>query len=101
MADHADWSISDPWLGADCDGHVALAGEKLPTGAVLCVIFVWFCLLGLLFLLIKERTISGYIQVTVQDNGFHHSTLIPATSADSVVSVHQMANYARALAALA
>ena len=72
-----------------------------PAGVVLCVIFILFCLLGLLFLLIKERTISGYIQVTVQGNGFHHSTLIPATSPDSVVSVNQMVNYARSLAAAA
>ena len=72
-----------------------------PAGVVLCLIFIWFCLLRLLFLLIKERTISGYIQVTVQGNGFHHSTLIPATSPDSVVSVNQMVNYARSLAAAA
>jgi hypothetical protein len=59
LADHADWSTPDSRLSVDCDRHVALARENLPTGAVLCVIFVWVCLLGLLFLLMKERTISG------------------------------------------
>jgi hypothetical protein len=37
----------------------------------------------------------------VQGNGFHHSTLIPATSPDSVVSASQMVNYARSLAVVA
>jgi hypothetical protein len=72
-----------------------------PGGVVLCLVFVWFCLLGLLFLLMKDRTVSGYVQVTVQGNGFHHSTMIPAVGPQTIMSVHQMVNYARSLAALA
>jgi len=49
----------------------------------------------------KERTISGYIQVTVQGNGFHYSTMIPALNPQSVWNVNQMVNYARSLAVVA
>jgi hypothetical protein len=68
-------------------------------GIVLAIVFIWFCLLSLLFLLLKDRRMVGYIQVTVQGSGFHHSTMIPATSPHSVIGVHQMVNYAGALAA--
>jgi len=72
-----------------------------PVGIVLAILFVWFCLLGLLFLLMKERRFGGYIQVTVQGSGFYHSTLIPAVAPMSVMSVNQQVNYARSLAAAA
>jgi hypothetical protein len=39
-------------------------------GVVLAILFVSFCLLGLLFLLMKDRRLAGYTQVTVQGNGF-------------------------------
>ncbi len=71
------------------------------TGVVLCAIFVWFCLLGLLFLLMKDRYVSGYVQVTVHGAGFHHSTMIPANHSGVVYSVTQTVNYARTLAAAA
>jgi hypothetical protein len=70
-----------------------------PTGIVLCLIFVWFCLIGLLFLLMKERSMTGYIQVTVQGTGFHYSTMVPANHSGVMVSVNQTVNYARSLAA--
>src|SRR5438067_10741741 len=41
--------------------------ESIPAYAiVLAIIFFVFCLLGLLFLLIKERKVSGFMQVSVQ-----------------------------------
>jgi hypothetical protein len=70
-------------------------------GVVLAILFVWFCLLGLLFLLMKDRRLAGYTQVTVQGNGFYHSTLIPAGGPQSIMGVTQQVNYARALAAAA
>jgi hypothetical protein len=70
-------------------------------GVVLCILFVWFCLLGLLFLLMKDRRIGGYIQVTVQGKGFYHATTIPARSPHTVLEVHEQVNYARSLAAAA
>ena len=70
-------------------------------GVVLAILFVWFCLLGLLFLLMKDHRMVGYIRVTVQGSGFNHSTMIAARSPHSVMGVHQMVDYARALAAAA
>jgi hypothetical protein len=70
-------------------------------GVVLCIIFVWFCLLGLLFLLMKDRRYTGYVQVTVQGNGFYHSTMIPAGGPLAIVGASQQVNYARSLAAAA
>ncbi len=71
-----------------------------PVGIILCIFFIGVCFLGLLFLLMKERTISGYIQVTVQGSGFHHTTMIPANHG-TAWHVNQMVNYARSLAAVA
>lgn len=71
-------------------------------GVILCLIFVWLCLLGLLFLLMKDGKYVGHIQVTVQGNGFYHSTLLPAAGGPrAMMSVTQHVNYARALAAAA
>ncbi|MDT9688765.1 hypothetical protein Q5762_10420 [Streptomyces sp. P9(2023)] len=72
--------------------------EKMPTVAiVLAVIFFIFCLLGLLFLLMKEKTTTGFIQVTVTSGGRHHSTMIPATGPDTIHRVMGQLNYARSL----
>ncbi len=69
-----------------------------PVGIVLAILFIWLCFLSLLFLLMKERTLTGYIQVTVQGSGFSHSTLIHP---GGLPIVTQQVNYARALAAAA
>ncbi len=71
---------------------------KIPPHAiVLAIIFFLFCLLGLLFLLMKERTTTGYIQVTVTSGGRHHSTMIPATDPGTFQWVMGQINYARSL----
>lgn len=72
-----------------------------PVGIVLCILLIWFCLLGLLFLLMKERTVAGYSQVTVQGDGFFYTTLIPAGGPYPPMIVIQHVNYARSLAAAA
>lgn len=52
--------------------------EGIPVVAiVLTVIFVWFCLLGLLFLLMKERKYHGFVSVSVTGPGFHHAAQFP------------------------
>ncbi len=67
---------------------------------VLCILF--FCFgLGLLFLLMKEHKVSGFVQVTVQGEGVYHSTMIPAYSRDTAPQIMQQVNYARSLAAMA
>ena len=74
--------------------------EAIPTWAiVMTVLFVWFCLLGLLFLLVKERTTTGYVQVSVQGEGLYHATQIPVSSPTAVVDIDQRVNYIRGLVA--
>ncbi|MFF9849970.1 hypothetical protein [Streptomyces litmocidini] len=72
--------------------------EKMPTVAiVLAVVFFVLCFLGLLFLLMKEKQTTGFVQVTVTSGGRHHSTLIPATGPDTIHWVMGQLNYARSL----
>ncbi|MFG2826299.1 hypothetical protein ACGFWI_02270 [Streptomyces sp. NPDC048434] len=72
--------------------------EKMPAHAVvLAIVFFLFCLLGLLFLLMKERVTTGFVQVTVNSGGRHHSTMIPVQSREQVMFVLNQVNYARSL----
>ncbi|MFF7230753.1 hypothetical protein [Streptomyces sioyaensis] len=72
--------------------------ERMPTHAVvLAIVFFLFCLLGLLFLLMKERVTTGFVQVTVNSGGRHHSTMIPVQSREQVMFVLNQVNYARSL----
>ncbi len=74
--------------------------EKTPAHAVvLAIVFFFFCLLGLLFLLMKERVTLGFVQVTVNSGGRHHSTMIPVQSREQVMFVLNQVNYARSLSA--
>ncbi|MET7712552.1 hypothetical protein [Streptomyces sp. NPDC005407] len=75
--------------------------EKIPTHAiVLAIVFFIFCLLGLLFLLMKEKTTTGFIQVTVTSGGKHHSTMIPAQGPHTFQTVMGQINYARSLSSM-
>ncbi|GES30973.1 hypothetical protein AB0G60_09185 [Streptomyces angustmyceticus] len=72
--------------------------EKMPTHAVvLAIVFFLFCLLGLLFLLMKEKVTTGFVQVTVNSGGRHHATMIPVQSREQVMFVLNQVNYARSL----
>ncbi|TSB32535.1 hypothetical protein [Streptomyces benahoarensis] len=72
--------------------------EKIPTHAiVLGIVFFFFCLLGLLFLLMKERVTTGFVQVTVASGGRHHATMVPVQSRDQVMYVLNQVNHARSL----
>ncbi|MEM9132902.1 MAG: hypothetical protein AAF962_18570 [Actinomycetota bacterium] len=52
--------------------------NKIPLWAIiLAVIFFSLCFLGLLFLLIKEDKVAGYVEVRVQSGEFWHATHIP------------------------
>ncbi|WP_432159607.1 hypothetical protein [Streptomyces sp. NRRL F-5630] len=75
--------------------------EKISqTGIVLAIILgILLCGLGLLFLLMKERKTSGFIQVTVTSAGRHHSTMVPALGPWSFYQVMQQVHYARSLSA--
>lgn len=113
LAAIGDITISQHWVMTPTGPHpirgsvwtvtdMSQWNESISTaGVVLCIIFVWFCLLGLLFLLMKDRKLTGYIQVTVQGSGFYHQTLVPVRGPQTLMHVHQSVNYARSLSALA
>lgn len=70
----------------------------IPSWAVVCaVIFFFFCLLGLLFLLVKEERTEGWAQVTVQGPNLLHVTQLPVTSPMMVADLNARVNYARSL----
>uniref|UniRef100_A0AAU3GRR6 Uncharacterized protein n=1 Tax=Streptomyces sp. NBC_01401 TaxID=2903854 RepID=A0AAU3GRR6_9ACTN len=74
--------------------------EKIPTvGIVLAIVFALFCLIGLLFLLMKERRTTGFVQITVTSGGRHHQTMIPATGPETFPWVMSQVNTARTLSA--
>ncbi|MFI1930376.1 hypothetical protein [Streptomyces sp. NPDC020330] len=74
--------------------------EKIPTHAVvLAIVFALFCLIGLLFLLMKEKRTTGFIQVTVTSGGRHHSTMIPAMGPHTFPAVMGQLNQARSMSA--
>ncbi|GGZ19029.1 hypothetical protein GCM10010387_09600 [Streptomyces inusitatus] len=75
--------------------------EKIPVYAiVLAVLFVGACGLGLLFLLIKEKETSGFVQVTVTSGGKHHATMIPAMHPHLFQQVMAQVGYARSISAM-
>ncbi len=64
---------------------------------VLAIIFFLACLLGLLFLLIKETKTQGYVEVSVQGDGGYHVTQIPISAPAQVAALRQQVDYARSL----
>jgi hypothetical protein len=72
---------------------------KIPTWAIVVAIvgLLVICLFSLLFLLVKERTVQGVVQVTVQGPGLLHTTSIPVTSEVQVREVESRVNYVRGL----
>ncbi|WKE70068.1 hypothetical protein [Streptomyces sp. WP-1] len=75
--------------------------EKIPAHAiVLTVVFALLRLLGLLFLLMKEKRSTGYIQVTVTSGGRHHQTMVPALGPETFPAVMGQINYARSLSSM-
>jgi hypothetical protein len=86
------WQVSDFW-------HTE---QKTPTWAILVAIF-GFCVLtvfSLLFLMVKETTYRGTVQVTVTNGPRQYVARIPVTAEAHVQHIHQQVNYVRSLAAL-
>jgi hypothetical protein len=70
--------------------------EAIPTWAiVLTIIGIFFCLVGLLFLLVKERKINGAVQVAVQGPGLSYSTYIPVRSEMAVLQISRNVDWVR------
>ena len=76
--------------------------SKIPAWAiVLAIIFAFLCLVGLLFLLVKEKTVSGYVEVSVRSGSIFHKTQIPVFDEVQVRQIRQLVNQAQVLAAQA
>jgi hypothetical protein len=74
--------------------------SRIPTVAiVLAIVFFLFCLLGLLFLLMKEERTEGWVQVGVQGPGLFHAVQLPVSSPNDVARYQDMVNYARTVTA--
>ena len=70
--------------------------ESIPAWAiVLAIIFFLFCLLGLLFLLIKERRLYGAIQVSVQGPGLSYGTYIPVSNEVQIFQINNSVDWIR------
>lgn len=83
-----NWNVAD----------MSRTDQRIPPWAIiLAILFFVFCLLGLLFLLVKQTRTSGYVQVTVQGPRFLHTTQIPVSSAAQIADLHARVNYARSL----
>ncbi|GAA4150813.1 hypothetical protein [Actinomadura keratinilytica] len=71
-----------------------------PVAIVLTIIFVWFCLLGLLFLLMKQRRYTGFVTISVTGQGLYHTVQLPP-GPESGAWAAQVVSQARSLAASA
>jgi len=86
------------WIARD----MTRTESKIPTWAiVLAVVFALLCLLGLLFLLAKEKYTTGYVEVSVQAGNLFHATQIPVSSQYQVAQIRQQVSQAQTLAAAA
>lgn len=74
--------------------------QAIPTWAiVMAVIGAALCLLGLLFLLVKEPQTSGYVEVTVQSGGVYHVVQLQADTPHAVAHARQLVFQAQSMAA--
>jgi len=89
----ATWTVQD----------MTLRAMVIPTYAIVLAIVtsVMTCLLGLLFLLIKEERPTGWVQVTVHGPDFTHTTQVPVSRQEMVMDVYSRVDYARSLSAAA
>jgi len=75
---------------------------KIPAWAiVLAIIFTLLCLVGLFFLLVKETTVTGYVEVSVRSGNLVHMTQLPVRTQYDVNNYRQMVSQAQTLAAQA
>ena len=91
-----DINVTQNWVSTP-NGYAPLRGSQwtvidgsitrtvIPAYAIiLAIVFALACLLGLLFLLIKEERTSGYVTITVRSGNLLHSAQIPITDPHQV-----------------
>lgn len=76
--------------------------ESIPAYAIiLTLLTIWFlCIFGLLFLLIKQKKVTGFVSITVTGPNLFHAVQLPPGQQNAAMAAHQV-NQARALAAAA
>lgn len=76
--------------------------KSIPVWAIVfAILFLVFCLLGLLFLLAKEERTEGSVQIVVQGPRFLHQVQLPVHSVGQVYDYNARVSYARSLSAAA
>ena len=68
---------------------------------MLAIIFALFCLIGLLFLLVKETYTTGYFEVSVNSGSLYHVTQLPVSHPANVAQIRSLVNQAQTLATAA
>jgi len=77
---------------------MSTTSQAIPTWAIVCaIVFFLACFIGLVFLLAKENSTTGVVQVSVHGNGFVHTTTIPVSSINQVADISARVSYARSL----
>lgn len=106
-----DIGVGQAWIVTP-NGSAPLAGSQwltndnsyvertIPTYAiVLAVILAFACLLGLLFLLVKEERRVGYVDVSVRSGNLYHVTQLPVRSPADIHHVLDLVHRAQTMAA--
>ncbi len=76
--------------------------DAIPTWAVvMAVIGTVFCLIGLLFLLVKEPRTTVRLEVAVRSGSLYHAVQFPSGSAQKVAATRGLVAQAQAMAAQA
>jgi hypothetical protein len=105
-----DILVSEHWIVTP-NGPAPLAGSQwtvrdmstvtrhTPSWAVVLAVFgFFFFFLGLLFLLVKEDRVAGYVEVSVRSGNLFHLTQIPRATVAGAQALEQV-RYAQQLAA--
>jgi hypothetical protein len=86
------WQVTDHWM----------SDQKTAAWAIVVAI-LGLCVVGpfsLLFLLVKETTYRGTVQVVLTNGQQQYVARIPVGNQATVQHIHQQVNYVRSLAAL-
>jgi hypothetical protein len=72
-----------------------------PYAIVLAIVFAFLCLIGLLFLLVKETKTVGFVEVTVTSGNLMYMTQVPSTNPYQVNQIRSQVAQAQSMAAAA
>jgi hypothetical protein len=72
-----------------------------PVAIILAIVGALLCLIGLLFLLMKEHVTTGYVEVSVRTGDIYHKVQLPVIHPAQVAQIRQQVNKAQSMAAQA